>query len=56
VSGVSLTGNGFGDYILTPLVGLTANITAKALTFGGLTANSKLYDGTAAAGLTARRR
>ncbi len=52
VSGVSLTGNGLGDYTLTPLVGLTANITPKALTFSGLTAANKIYDATTVAQLT----
>jgi filamentous hemagglutinin family protein len=52
VSGVTLTGNGLGDYTLTPLVGLTANITPKALTFSGLTAGNKIYDATTLAALT----
>ena len=52
VSGVSLTNNTLGDYTLTPLVSLTANITPKALTFSGLTANNKIYDATTLAQLT----
>ena len=47
VSGLTLLGNAKGDYTLSPPAGLTADITPKALTIVGLTANDKVYDGNA---------
>src|SRR5207237_6242747 len=38
-------------YTLTQPTGLTANITVKALTVTGITANNKVYDGNATATL-----
>ncbi|HEV2329117.1 MAG TPA: YDG domain-containing protein [Verrucomicrobiae bacterium] len=50
VSGLSLTGTASGNYLLSPPGGLAANITAQSVTISsGLTANSKVYDGTEAA-------
>ena len=51
VSGLSLSGGGAGNYTLTQPAGLTADITSKTLTITGLTAQSKVYDGTTAATL-----
>ena len=45
VSGVTLTGASAANYVVQ-LPTLTASITAKALTVTGLTAASKVYDGT----------
>ncbi|KAB8042756.1 YDG domain-containing protein [Janthinobacterium aquaticum] len=55
VSGATL-GNGGGgglaaNYTISNPTGLTANITPKALTVTGMTAGSKVYDGTTAATL-----
>src|ERR1044071_9587233 len=48
-NGVSLTGPDSSNYSLTTLT-QAATITAKALTYSGLTApNSKVYDGTTTA-------
>jgi len=52
VTGLSLTGAQAGDYSVVAPAGLTANITAKALKVGGLSASNKTYDGTLAATLT----
>ncbi|MGI8733701.1 MAG: YDG domain-containing protein, partial [Pyrinomonadaceae bacterium] len=52
VGGTSLTGAQAGNYTLTQQTGLIANITAKALTVSGLTANNKIYDATTAATLS----
>ena len=41
-----------GNYTLTPPTGLTANITAKALTVTGLSTSNKVYNGTTAAALS----
>ena len=51
VSGLSLGGADAGNYTLTQPT-LTANITPAALVVTGLTANSKVYDGTTASTLT----
>lgn len=45
VTGKTLSGAQSGNYIVTQPTGLTANITAKALTVSGLTASNKVYDG-----------
>jgi hypothetical protein len=51
VSGLVLTGADAGNYSLTQPT-TTADITAKALTISGITADDKVYDGTAAATLS----
>ncbi|RUL72691.1 YDG domain-containing protein [Dyella choica] len=48
VSGFTLTGSKANDYQLVTPGNLTANITPKALTLSGVTANNKVYDGTTA--------
>ena len=48
VSGFTLTGAKASDYQLIAPTDLTANITPKGLTVSGVTANNKVYDGTAA--------
>src|SRR5207249_1322126 len=45
VSGLALSGADAGNYSLTQPT-TTANITTKALTVSGITANNKVYDGT----------
>ncbi|MCK9422822.1 MAG: YDG domain-containing protein, partial [Bacteroidales bacterium] len=52
VSGLALSGADAGNYTLTQPTGMTANITAIALTVTGITANNKPYDGTTTAMLT----
>lgn len=52
VTGYTLGDAQAGDYTLTQPAGLTANVTAKALTVSGAIANSKAYDGNTAASLT----
>ena len=52
VSGLTATGTGNGNYTVTQPLGLTANITAKALTVTGVAASNKIYDATAVAPLT----
>jgi hypothetical protein len=52
VTNLTLAGADAGNYTLTQPTGLTADITPKALTVTGLTAVSKIYDGTANATLT----
>jgi phosphotransferase system IIA component len=47
-TGYTLGGSQAGNYTLTQ-PGLTANITAKALTISGLSSASKVYDGTTTA-------
>jgi len=42
---MTLTGSDAGNYSLTQPAGLTANITAKALTITGAMATSRVYDG-----------
>ncbi len=44
VTGYSLSGAAAGNYSVTQPTGLTANITAVALTISGLTGNNKIYD------------
>lgn len=54
VSGVSLA-NGTGlasNYSVSNPTGLTANVTPKALTVAGLSADNKVYDGSVAAALS----
>jgi len=48
ITGLALSGVDAGNYVLTQPT-TTANITAKALTVSGVTANSKEYDGFATA-------
>jgi filamentous hemagglutinin family protein len=48
----TLSGASGGNYTLTQPTGLTANITAKAVTVAGESASNKIYDGTLAATLT----
>jgi YDG domain/MBG domain (YGX type) len=48
----TLTGSAAGNYILTQPTGLTANITTKALTISGLTADNKVYNKTTTATLS----
>jgi predicted RNA-binding protein with TRAM domain len=50
VSGYSISGASSSNYSLTQPTGLTADITAKALTITAPTIASKVYDGTATAG------
>lgn len=52
VTGYTLTGTKAGNYTLTQPTGITGNITAKALTVTGATAQDKTYDGTTAAAIT----
>lgn len=51
VTGYTLGDAQAGDYTLTQPAGLTANVTAKALTVSGAVANSKAYDGNTVASL-----
>jgi uncharacterized repeat protein (TIGR02543 family) len=52
ISGFSISGSDIGNYTLTQPTGLTANITAKALTVSsGITVVEKVYDGTTTATL-----
>jgi hypothetical protein len=48
----TLTGTDAGNYELTQLSGLKANITAANLTITGVSASNKVYDGTTAANLS----
>jgi filamentous hemagglutinin family protein len=48
VAGVGLAGTDAGNYVVTPPVGLAANITPKAL-ITSVVADDKVYDGTTAA-------
>ncbi len=52
VSGYSLSGTKAGNYTVSQPAGLTANITAKALTVTGASAQNKVYDNTTAATIT----
>ncbi len=53
VTGLTVTGAGNTNYTATQPTGLTANVTAKALTVAGLSAvPTRVYDSTATAGLT----
>jgi len=49
---VTVTGTGSSNYTVASQAGLTQNITAKALTVAGLTANNKVYDSTTTATLS----
>ncbi|MCR5665053.1 MAG: InlB B-repeat-containing protein [Oscillospiraceae bacterium] len=51
VSGYGLSGADADNYSLTQPTGLTANITARAVTVSGITASEKTYDGTTTATL-----
>ena len=51
ISGYTLSGVDAGNYTLVEPTGLTANISAANLTVSGLTAATKVYDGTVAATL-----
>ncbi len=51
VSGLTLSGSSAGNYTLSSLTGLTANITPAPLTVSGVTANNKVYDGSKTATL-----
>ena len=48
----TINGTDAGNYTLTQPTGLTADITAKALTVAGLTARDKTYDGTTQADIS----
>ncbi|NDE17796.1 hypothetical protein EBZ80_22995 [bacterium] len=50
VTGYSLSGSAAGNYSVTQPTGLSADITAKALTIGAPTIAPKAYDGTTTAG------
>ena len=52
VSGYSLSGTKAGNYTVSQPAGLTSNITAKALTVTGASAQNKVYDNTTAATIT----
>ena len=52
VTGCTLSGAQAGNYTATQPAGLTADITPKALTVTGLTAQNKVYDATTAASLS----
>jgi len=51
-TGYTLAGTDAGNYTLTQPTGLSADITPKALTVTGVTAEDKEYDGTTQASLT----
>ncbi|KAF3998148.1 YDG domain-containing protein [Glaciimonas immobilis] len=50
-AGFSISGSALGNYVLQPITGLTANITAAPLHVTGVSANNKPYDNTSAATL-----
>ncbi|MEG8038622.1 YDG domain-containing protein [Sphingomonas sp. LR60] len=52
LSSFTLTGAAAGNYVLSQPSGLTATITAKQLTLGGVAAQGRAYDGTTAIALT----
>ncbi len=53
VSGYTVTGTGAGNYQITQPTGLTADVTAKAVTISGLSAaSSRVYDGSPTMPLT----
>ena len=52
VSGITLGGTDAANYTVTQPTGLTADISAKALTVTGMTANNKTYDGSTVATLS----
>ena len=51
VTGTALSGASAGNYTLTQPTGVTADITPKAVTVSGITAQNKVYDATMAATL-----
>ena len=51
VSGLTLSGGDAGNYSITGLANSTADITPKAMSISGLTANNKVYDGNTSASL-----
>jgi hypothetical protein len=53
VSGITLSGTDASNYTISAPTGITADITAKPLTITGMTASSKVYDGTTVATLSA---
>lgn len=52
VTGYTLSGAQAGNYTLTQPTGITANITPKALSVTGATAQDKVYDGNTTASIT----
>jgi uncharacterized protein (TIGR02145 family) len=52
VTGSTITGSDAGNYILTEISGLTANISKKTLTVSNTVAASKVYDGSTTATLS----
>ncbi|HVY07522.1 MAG TPA: YDG domain-containing protein, partial [Burkholderiales bacterium] len=53
VSGVGVSdGNGGGNYVVTDLNNTTSSITARPITMSGITATSKVYDGTLTANVS----
>ncbi|GGD79624.1 hypothetical protein GCM10011514_49500 [Emticicia aquatilis] len=52
VNGYTLSGTKAGNYILSQPTGLTANISALALTLSGATAQNKVFDGNTNATIT----
>ncbi|NBP23893.1 MAG: hypothetical protein EBU81_04910 [Proteobacteria bacterium] len=52
LSGATLTGANAGNYVLSAVNPSSANITAKEVTVGGLSASNKTYDGTSVATIT----
>lgn len=52
VTGYTLSGTKAGNYTLSQPTGLSANITAKALTIAGAVVNNKTYDGLNSATIT----
>ena len=51
ITGVTVSGTGNGNYTVTQQTGLSATVTAKALTVSGITAGSQVYNGTTTATL-----
>jgi filamentous hemagglutinin family protein len=51
VTGISVTGTDAGNYTFNTATAATADINAKAITVSGITADTKVYDGTASATL-----
>ena len=51
MTGFSITGSDAGNYLLTQPTGVKADITPATLTVAGLTASSKVYDGTTSTNL-----
>ena len=49
ITSAAFTGADAGNYLITPLGSLTGTITRRPVTFTGLTAADKIYDGTTAA-------